>query len=614
MRYLKYICVLLLCALLACEKVEEHVVILELDIPEGVIPPEGGCVSVRVKTNYAWWLEGKSEWCVPSVMKGSASEEGELVTFMADMASKSRSAEFSFHCGLKKVRFSISQNQKDLLYAAGPTVFSVPTEGCRMQIPFDSNCEYETIVSDQGKEWISLDDSMNGDGFALTFAGNHSGIRRSADVIVRSMADSSVSITYTLSQPKRENSISYTTKADEPIILYYTDRLGSDIISHTAAYGFGVIECAEPIVQIGEMAFKHAVDMTSIILPSNVNKICSGAFVGCSSLKSISGYENVQSLGSYAFESCSALESFFIPEGITEVCDGLFKGCKSLSEVIIPETVTSIGVSAFEFCSSLVSVKLPSGLTGLESQAFARCGTLVDINLPSGVKKISSLLFRGCSALKSIEIPSGVSIIERWAFGECISLENVKIPETVLEVEYSAFAKCTSLENIKLPESLKTLGNSVFRECSSLKEIVIPENVDLDFDTNFELFMDCLSLKKAKLPDKWNAIPQYTFCNCISLESYIVGDNVRTIGSGAFGGCSGLTEIHLPEKVRTISSEAFMYCSSLENVYLSSAEPPLLGTCCFDQDMPDRRFYVPEASLEVYKEQWSEYADQIVGM
>lgn len=160
-------------------------------------------------------------------------------------------------------------------------------------------------------------------------------------------------------------------------------------------------------------------------------------------------------------------------------------------------------------------------------------------------------MFRGCSAHKSIEIPSGVSIIERWAFGECISLENVKIPETVFEVEYSAFSKCTSLENIKLPESLK----------------------------------------KAKLPDKWNAIPQYTFCNCISLESYIVGDNVRTI-----------------------SSEAFMYCSSLENVYLSSAEPPLLGTCCFDQDMPDRRFYVPEASLEVYKEQWSEYADQIVGM
>lgn len=613
MQYLKYVYILLLCLFLSCEKAEEHVVILELDIPEGVMPPEGGCVNVRVKTNYAWWLEGESKWCIPSVTEGSASEEGELVTFKADVAPQSRSAGFTFHCGLKKVRFTISQNKKDLLDAAGPTMFSVPAEGCRMQIPVDANCEYEAIVSDQGKEWIRVDGSMNEGGFAFTFAVNDSGERRSADVVVRSKTDHSVYLTYTLSQPKSENSISYTTKADGPIILYHADRLGSEIISHTAAYGFGVIECAEPIMQIGEEAFKYASEMTSIALPSNVHTIAQCAFLQCSSLKSISGYENVRSLGPYAFESCSALESFIIPEGITEISDGLFKDCNSLTEVIIPETVTSVGESAFDYCSSLESLELPSGLTGLASMAFAHCSALIGLELPSGIKEISSLLFYECSALKSIRIPAGVSIIGQWAFGKCLSLENVTIPETVIEIKYCAFRGCTSLRNIKLPESLKTLENEIFRECTGLEEIVIPENVNLDSDSMFGLFHDCFALKKAKLPDRWDAIPQYTFTNCHIMESYHINDNVRFIADAAFAGCHGLTEIHLPASVISISADAFKLCSSLKNIYLSPVEPPLLGKECFDLDMVDRIFYVPKASIDIYKEQLSQYAGQIVG-
>ena len=614
MRYLKYLCLLLLCVLISCTKTEEHIVILELDIPEGIMPPEGGCVNVRIRANYSWWLEGESKWCVPSIKEGSASEEGELVIFEADAAPESRTARFSFHCGLKKVVFCISQKKKDVLYATGETRFCVPAEGCRMQIPVDSNCEYEIIVSDHCKGWISLVDSVDNEGFALTFAANDSGMRRSADVVVRSKTDNSVSLIYTLTQPDSENSISYTTKADGPIKLYHADRLGSEVISHTAAYGFGVIECAEPITQIGDEAFKYASDITSITLPSNVSTIGQAAFLQCSSLKSITGYENVRSLEPYAFESCSALESFIIPEGITEISDGLFKGCNSLSEVIIPDTVTSVGEAAFDYCSSLVSLELPDGITRLGSKAFAHCSALEGVDLPSGIKEISSLLFYECSALKSIKIPTGVKLIGQWAFGACVSLENVTIPETVIEIKYRAFSGSTSLRNIILPESLKTLGNDIFRECTGLEEIVIPEGVNLDSDTNFGLCHDCFGLKKAKLPDSWNAIPQNTFTNCHILESYHINDNVRFIAGAAFAGCHGLTEIHLPEGVISISSDAFKLCSSLKKIYLSPTEPPLLGEESFDLEIADRVFYVPQSSLEAYKEQWSQYADQIVGL
>ena len=142
MRYLKYLCLLLLCVLISCTKTEEHIVILELDIPEGIMPPEGGCVNVRIRANYSWWLEGESKWCVPSIKEGSASEEGELVIFEADAAPESRTARFSFHCGLKKVVFSISQKKQDFLYATGGNVDSGPAGYIHYaDISFDAKTE-----------------------------------------------------------------------------------------------------------------------------------------------------------------------------------------------------------------------------------------------------------------------------------------------------------------------------------------------------------------------------------------------------------------------------------------------------------------------------------------
>ena len=660
MRYLKYLFILMLSVFVACEKEEEHIVILELDHSEGTIPSEGGSLEVCIKANYSWWLEGESDWCSPSANKGKASETGEIVTFTADTAHMSRSAKFSFHCGLKKVWITISQDKQDILSAKGPVIFNVPSEGCLMKIPVDSNCDYDILVSDDGAGWTSLADDDSDDGFCLYFAANTGDRRRSSEVVVRSCTDPDVSLTYTISQPLREYSISYTTKSEEPIMLYHTGRLGSDVISHTVAYGFGVIECEAPIIQIGDEAFKYAHNMTSITIPPAVNSIGVNAFIDCKDLKVIHGYEGVRSLEIGAFQNCAALESFHIPEGVVTVSAELFSGCGNLVDVVVPETVTAVETSAFKYCSSLVSLDLPEGVTSLGKNAFSSCSSLEYIRLPYGIKELPATLFEDCSALKSVELPLGVTIIGPWAFGDCISLENINVPETVVEIEYCAFNGCSALKHIVLPENLKTIGNEIFRNCHSLEDIVIPENVDLDFDTNFGLFWDCFSLKKAVLPSKWNSIPQWTFANCRSLQSYSINENVRFIGSAAFAGCHGLKEICLPSRLTSIAREAFALCINLEkiiipegvtsiemdafsgcqalpeihlpsslqsiykwaftdcpslkNIYLSSAVPPTLeDNECFDPDIMDRRFYVPQSSVEAYKAQWGLYSDQITG-
>lgn len=49
-----------------------------------------------------------------------------------------------------------------------------------------------------------------------------------------------------------------------------------------------------------------------------------------------------------------------IPDGTTYIGSGAFKGCTSLKSIIIPESVKNIGIGAFDGCTSLVTINVPA--------------------------------------------------------------------------------------------------------------------------------------------------------------------------------------------------------------------------------------------------------------
>jgi hypothetical protein len=89
---------------------------------------------------------------------------------------------------------------------------------------------------------------------------------------------------------------------------------------------------------------------------------------------------------------------------------------------------------------------------------------------------------------------------------------------------------------------------------------------------------------------------------------------VSTIGAYAFGGCSGFTgTLTIGNSVSTIGDRAFSGCSGFTGATFESVTPPnTVGSQVFAL-IPAFPIYVPAASVDDYKEKFTEYVNQIIG-
>ena len=396
------------------------------------------------------------------------------------------------------------------------------------------------------------------------------------------------------------------------------------------------IAIPDNVTEIGKYAFDGCKSLTSITIPDGVTSIGDGAFYNCSSLTEIkvasenSNYvsvngvlynkdkttiicypagkkgnnykipDGVTKVDSSAFIGCSSLTSITIPNGVTSIGDSAFEDCTSLKSITIPNSVTSIGDSAFEDCTSLTSITIPNGVTSIGDSAFEGCTSLTSITLPDSVTSIGFGAFIGCSSLTSITIPDSVTCIGDSAFNGCTSLTSITIPDSVTSIGESAFSGCSSLASITIPDSVMSIGNDAFHECSSLTSITIPNSVtsigdyaflgcsrltaiDVNTDNkdytsvNGVLFYNDKTIicypagKKGnnyKIPDGVTSICWYAFSGCTSLTSITIPDSVTEIGGSAFENCSSLTSITIPDSVTSIGIGAFVGCSSLTSIMI----------------------------------------------
>lgn len=247
----------------------------------------------------------------------------------------------------------------------------------------------------------------------------------------------------------------------------------------------------------------------------------------------------------------------------------------------------------------------------IKSHAFDNATGRGVITFTNDLTTISANAFSNAYDLTGITLPESITSIGDYAFDVCYWLTNITIPNSVTKIGRGAFSNCYRLENITLPNNLTSIEDQTFFNCEALTSIIIPESVT---SIAINAFYNCYALasfeSKYESEDKRCLVIDGALCAFAPAEltSYTLTNDITSIAT-CF--CSEILEsITIPESVTSIERTAFYNCQKLTTVYCNAATPPtLLDTYTFPESVTT--IYVPEKSVEAYKNAWSAYADKI---
>lgn len=182
------------------------------------------------------------------------------------------------------------------------------------------------------------------------------------------------------------------------------------------------IHVPDGITQI--RAFCNRTKLTSVRLPSSLQKIDYRCFYNCTSLQEIMLPDALEVLGDDSFRDCTSLESIVIPDTVEYVGYSAFRGCTSLRFARLSSKISMTCSSMFKNCTSLTEVVIPNGIEVLNG-TFPNCTSLREITIPPSVTKIGNGAFRGCTSLETVQIQGMSGRVTTGAFDGCPNLKRV---------------------------------------------------------------------------------------------------------------------------------------------------------------------------------------------
>lgn len=287
------------------------------------------------------------------------------------------------------------------------------------------------------------------------------------------------------------------------------------------------------ITTVGAKLFMNYAGMTSVTIPSTVERIESYAFQNIGDLSEVRLSEGLEFIGECAF-SYTGIEEISIPNSVTEIGMCIVQDCPSLKTIKVGKGLETIGYSNLTrdvaeslvyneivketnnggqgncpklesivvdaenpyFCSyngdmyskdmtTIVmvgkstkgDVVVPSSVTNMYDGVWTHT-EITSLTLPEGITKLGKQMCSSCSNLTEVNIPSGVKYIPHECFIYCTSLPRIEIPAGVEIIDGNAFGYCQSLREIKIPNSCTKIGYMAFKGCDIFTHVTLPSRLE----------------------------------------------------------------------------------------------------------------------------------------
>ena len=230
------------------------------------------------------------------------------------------------------------------------------------------------------------------------------------------------------------------------------------------------------IQTIGNGAFMHNDQLTTVIMPNTVTTIGESAFLNCPALDTIELSPQLKTIGQWAFAYCEGMHQMHIPEGVQEIGEYAFSDCANLQTLSVPGSVKTISTHAFDRCFQLKSLTLAEGISTIESYAFGCSWHLKNVKIPASVRFIGHHAFyldEGHhftidSANPSYYIDGDLLCSSDHRVLICLNTKAkaITIPETITDIEKEAFLYCYRLK-LKIPKRFEGVVDTSY--CKKVK-------------------------------------------------------------------------------------------------------------------------------------------------
>ena len=364
------------------------------------------------------------------------------------------------------------------------------------------------------------------------------------------------------------------------------------------------------ITEIPDMIFLECSSLTTLKLPSRLERIESNAFLA-SGLREIEFPDSVKEIGDSAFCS-TALEKVILPKNLTEISTEAFNGCGNLTSVYIPKSVTAIGKGAFltmqggalndiYYAGSKTDwdkIKVDANGNDILKQAVVHYGAKAEeaekspVTAPKPVEE-TGWLFSGNAVVGysdtapalsgTVEFPAyyyeysnndyghvyqvPITTIgttrKTQPFKNCSGVTSFVIPEGVTRIEAWTFYQMENITSVVFPSTLKTIGERAFDGCKNIRKLQLPDGLE---SIGYSAFWG-LRLTELTIPSSVKSIRGMAFAG----NEYLKVLNYQCSASpeeNVFSGCSRLENVQLNDNMQKISDGMFAGCYALKKIKL----------------------------------------------